>query len=202
MYKKTPDVPFVGFPKIARWRRGVVVTEKVDGTNAQVHVSDDGLHVSAGSSTRWIDPESDNYGFAAWVRENQEELLKLGPGSHFGEWYGAGIQRRYGLPEKRFALFNTGRWGDESLAARGESRPACCGVVPVLWKGNLHEMDLAGILTKLQVEGSVIVPGFMRPEGVVIFHSASGTSHKVLLEGDELPKGITTRLEREVAEQS
>ena len=117
------NIPFVEFPKMPRLSREIIVTEKIDGTNAQVYIGDDGT-ILAGSRTRWITPENDNFGFAAWVRDNTDELLKLGPGSHFGEWWGAGIQRRYGLNEKRFSLFNVARWGEE--------RPACCSVVPVL----------------------------------------------------------------------
>lgn len=60
-------------------------------------------------------------------------------------------------------------------------------------------MDLLAILDKLRTEGSVAVPGFMNPEGVVIYHHAGGQYYKVLLDGDELPKGVTTHKEREVA---
>lgn len=119
------DIPFVEFPKIARFNREVIVTEKIDGTNAQILVNDTGDEVvGVGSRTRWISPKDDNHGFAGWVQKNKEELLRLGPGSHFGEWWGAGIQRTYGLKEKRFSLFNVSRWEHD--------RPACCGVVPVL----------------------------------------------------------------------
>ncbi len=61
-----------------------------------------------GSRTRWITAQDDNHGFARWVEGNKQELLKLGAGRHFGEWWGSGIQRGYGLQkgEKRFSLFN------------------------------------------------------------------------------------------------
>lgn len=37
------DIPeFVEFPKIARLSREIIVTEKIDGTNGVVFVSDDG----------------------------------------------------------------------------------------------------------------------------------------------------------------
>src|SRR5271170_4782953 len=108
----TPDIPFVEFPKIARYSREVVCSEKIDGSNGQIYINDTMTEVFAGSRSQWITPEQDNFGFARWVAENKEELLKLGPGSHFGEWWGAGIQRRYDLKEKRFSLFNTHRWSD------------------------------------------------------------------------------------------
>lgn len=174
---------FVPFPKIARWSRDIIITEKIDGTNAQVHIDDTGTIVTAGSRTRWITPESDNFGFARWVAEHHDELLKLGPGSHFGEWYGAGIQRNYGLKEKRFALFNTHRWGDAA------TRPACCGVVPVLCQGMMSEQVITDAMRILVNEGSRAVPGFMKPEGIVIFHTAASALFKKTLEGDEKPKG-------------
>ena len=175
------DQEFTPFPKIARWSREVIVTEKIDGTNAQIVISDDGTQIRAGSRTRWITPEEDNFGFARWVRDNSNELLRLGPGTHFGEWWGAGIQRGYGLKEKRFSLFNVTRWKDD--------RPACCGVVPTLYQGNLDDMNISGILFDLEVKGSIAAPGFMKPEGVVIFHTASGALFKKTVDKDHEPKG-------------
>lgn len=173
--------PFEAWPKIPRLNKDVVVTEKIDGTNSCVWISDDGEHIAAQSRTRWISPEKDNFGFARWVEENREELAKLGPGKHFGEWYGGGIQRGYGLKEKRFALFNRHRWNPENV-------PTCCTVVPILWQGNYKDLDLRQVLGRLREGGSVAVPGFMSPEGIVIFHTASSTMHKVLIDGDDIPK--------------
>ena len=136
----------------------------------------------AGSRTRWITPEADNFGFAKWVQDHAAELAKLGPGRHYGEWYGSGIQRRYGLAERRFALFNVARW------SAPESRPACCGCVPIVAEG-VGEGVVEAALARLRAEGSLAVPGFERPEGVVVWHSASGALYKVLLEGDDAPKG-------------
>lgn len=171
---------FPAFPKIPRLRRAIVVTEKIDGTNALVSIDEAGV-VRAGSRSRWITPEADNFGFAAWVAKHADELRALGPGHHYGEWWGAGIQRRYGLAERRFSLFNVGRW-------QGEPLPACCGLVPVLAEGvGDHVVEQA--LARLRAEGSIAAPGFMRPEGVVVYHSAARSLFKVLLEGDEMPKG-------------
>lgn len=47
---------FTEFPKIYRWTRELIITEKIDGTNAQVFIGDDGLIV-AGSRTRWLPGE-------------------------------------------------------------------------------------------------------------------------------------------------
>ncbi len=172
---------FPAFAKIPRLRRRIVVTEKIDGTNALVSIAEDGS-IRAGSRTRWITPEADNFGFAKWVQDHAAELAKLGPGRHYGEWYGSGIQRRYGLAERRFALFNVARW------SAPESRPACCGCVPIVAEG-VGEGVVEAALARLRAEGSLAVPGFERPEGVVVWHSASGALYKVLLEGDDAPKG-------------
>lgn len=176
---------FVPFPKIARLSREIVVTEKIDGTNAQIYVNDDMTDFVAGSRTRWITPKDDNFGFARWAQEHKEELLKLGPGSHFGEWWGAGIQRRYGIAEKRWSLFNVHRWSDPV------TRPTCCHVVPVLWRGNFDEFHADVELSSLQTTGSIAALGFMKPEGIVIFHTAGGYLFKKTIEKDAEPKSRT-----------
>ncbi len=176
-----PNEPFAEFPKIHRYNRRVVATEKLDGTNALVRVSDDGERVFAGSRTRWISVEDDNQGFARWVQDNRDELAKLGPGHHYGEWWGRGIGRNYGLRERRFSLFNVSRWRD--------SRPTCCHVVPVLWEGLQTDFDAWGVLIRLQDSGSVAAPGFMRPEGIVVFHEPSNHLYKMTLDANDRNKG-------------
>lgn len=175
---------YVPFPKVPRLNREVIVTEKIDGTNAQVFIAEDGVTMLAGSRTRWITPEADNFGFAAWVRDNRDELLKLGPGRHFGEWWGSGIQRGYGLPkgERRFSLFNVSRWGDP------DERPECCDVVPLLYYGPFRTDCIEGALNDLREKGSSAAHGFMKPEGVIVFHTAANSGFKVTLEKDEEPK--------------
>jgi len=174
---------FRAFPKMARLRRNVIITEKLDGTNAQIYISDDGLDIYAGSRNKWITPQDDNYGFAGWVERNREQLLQLGPGRHFGEWWGNGIQRKYGLAEKRFSLFNTGRWNSHNPP------PACCHVVPVLCGGQLCDGLIDAALHLLREWGSKAAPGFMDPEGIVIYHTASGQLSKITLKNDGVPKG-------------
>ena len=177
-------VEFIPFPKMPRLNREIVITEKLDGTNAQIHFTDDG-QMFVGSRNKWVEPgKQDNYGFAGWCERNRNELEKLGPGTHFGEWWGNGIQRGYELAEKRFSLFNTARWLDDNV------RPACCGTVPVLYTGMFSEEAIRVTLKMLQVEGSQAAPGFMKPEGIIIYHTAAQHSFKVTLEKDESPKGM------------
>lgn len=175
---------FEEFPKIPRLNRDCIISEKIDGTNAQVIIGEDDEIVAA-SRSRLITPEDDNYGFAAWVRDNRSELLRLGPGRHFGEWWGSGIQRKYGLTgtDKRFSLFNVNRWRDESV------RPKCCHVVPILYEGLFSTNAVHCCLEHLRAHGSAAAPGFMRPEGIIVWHIAAQTGFKVTLERDEIPKG-------------
>ncbi|WAW11361.1 RNA ligase family protein [Oxalobacter vibrioformis] len=172
---------FVPFPKLHRLSREIIITEKIDGTNAQVHITEDG-DIFAGSRNRYLTPENDNYGFASWVLGNKEELLKLGPGRHFGEWYGRGIQRGYGLCDRYFALFNVGRW--TSL----KELPECCLIVPILYQGVFSKEAIDNALRFLERNGSYLAPGFMNPEGIVIYHKAAGVGFKKLLENDHLSK--------------
>jgi hypothetical protein len=172
---------FKPWPKIARLSREVIITEKLDGTNAAVVVLEDG-DVYAQSRSRVITPGDDNFGFAAWVEANKEQLRLLGPGYHYGEWWGKGIQRNYGLTERRFSLFNVTRWKD--------TRPACCHIVPVLTV--LPVMDTASInvvMNQLRTFGSYAAPGFMNPEGIVAFHTHANVMFKKTFEKDTEGKG-------------
>jgi len=172
------DLEFREFTKIARLSRECVVTEKIDGTNGVIAIGEDGEFM-VGSRSRWITPTDDNHGFARWAYEHKDELMTLGVGYHYGEWWGLGIQRNYGLKEKRWSLFNTARWSDDTV------RPACCGVVPVLYQGVFETPRILGVLDMLVTLGSVASPGFMKPEGVVIYHTASRTYFKKTIEKDE-----------------
>lgn len=172
---------FVPFQKIPRLKRGCVITEKIDGTNAQIAIDADG-NVRAGSRKRWITPGDDNFGFASWVEAHEDELRELGEGRHYGEWWGSGIQRRYGLEERRFSLFNSSRWAEE--------RPACCDVVPVLYAGEFSTDAVDATLENLHKTGSIAAPGFDKPEGIIVYMPAAGNFYKVLLENDELPKSL------------
>lgn len=189
---------FEMFPKIARYSREVVVTEKIDGTNASIFIGEDGEFLT-GSRKRWITPEDDNYGFSRWAHEHKEEIMTLGPGRHFGEWWGSGCQRGYGLEkgEKRFSMFNVVRWcefgyiplqlptQDPRQSKLQDMLPPCIGLVPVLWRGLFDEMNAERQLLWLEVHGSQASPGFMKPEGIVIFHLAGCVGFKKTIVKDE-----------------
>lgn len=174
---------FKEFSKIARLSRDIVVTEKIDGTNGVIGIEDDGSF-RVGSRSRWLTPETgDNHGFLLWAMTNKDDLERLGPGFHYGEWWGQAIQRGYGLKEKRFSLFNVHRWADTSV------RPICCSIVPVLYSGPFDTAVIDQLLINLRTDGSAAAPGFQPAEGVVIFHTASGYMFKKTILKDEYHKG-------------
>lgn len=201
---------FIPFPKMARLSRECVISEKIDGTNAQIlivpeHTYAAGLHtpplvqvgglwIFAGSRTRYITPEDDNFGFARWAKDNAEELVKLGEGRHFGEWWGSGIQRRYGKKngERVFSLFNAIRWvpAGHPCAEHQLPLPACCSVVPILYQGLFTTEACDSALSTLKDKGSLAAPGFMDPEGIIVYHVAAGVGFKKTLKDDGLPKSL------------
>ena len=214
---------------MARLSRDVLITEKLDGTNATIqiignhggHYDADPMVVAkgwawsvdhndtipavmyAGSRTRWITPKADNHGFATWVATNAQELFELGFGTHRGEWWGSGIQRGYGLTkgEKRLSLFNVMRWAlhgtepqripmaDPRVEKFQDVLPPSVGLVPLLYKGPFDTNFVNSTLTLLAANGSVAAPGFMDPEGIVLFHIAGNIGFKKTIHNDHEPKG-------------
>jgi hypothetical protein len=223
---------FGEFPSIPRLSRDMVVTEKLDGTNAQIaiflrdevpraeldnpttpfmSVSNGGMHyvMLAGSRSRWVSLGADNFGFARWVSDNREALLPLGPGRHFGEWWGSGVQRGYGFTngEKRFSLFNTKRWSSACnlfviknngegafVDTVNEADTQCievpvCHVTPLLYLGLFNTGMVDWSLEALAQYGSRAARGFMKPEGVVVYHVAGNYMFKKTLDKNDGHKG-------------
>jgi RNA ligase len=205
---------FVGWPKTPRLYRDIVITEKIDGTNAAVVIEEQPFGAAAGgvpetlisvvlgpekmdlgmpaieywvsaqSRKRFITPRSDNYGFAKWVEGNCEALVHdLEAGHHFGEWWGSGIQRGYGMHNRRFSLFNTRKWGGIEFTTPG------LDVVPVMYEGVLCENEIQLALQYLSDYGSIAADEPFKPaEGICIYHAASGQVFKVTMEDDTQPK--------------
>lgn len=181
---------FQAWPKIPRVEnRKEFYTEKIDGTNACIIIdysgnikdgciykddlngTDIGIRaIYTQSRTRLITPEDDNFGFAKWVKENAEELIKLGEGYHYGEWWGKGIQRGYGLDNRVFSLFNTARWNNDNPP------PNCCNVVPTIHANSVEEAKQT-----LINNGSLAAPGFMDVEGVVVYEYNTKSYWKAII---------------------
>lgn len=231
---------FRAFPKIPRLSSPYIITEKLDGSNATVVIEEypwtsaqpltgpelvaqvdtfpsGRFNLYAQSRNRFITPQADNFGFAAWVRENAEELVRtLGAGYHVGEWWGSGIQRGYGLSkgDRRFSLFNVTRHNPlESMAdleAHFVAPPAGreplfldlpeLSTVPVIsavdgdrsLRAMSHMVDQA--LAELSLEGSFATE-FARPEGIVLFHMRSQQVFKAFVNEEEKAGEVRARPE-------
>lgn len=175
---------FKSFGEIKKW--GTIkfsITQKIHGSNATILIwpnEDKGgeLDLVCGSRTRWIYPGDDNYGFAGFVHQHREEFIKLlGIGKHDGEWAGLGINSGEGLKEKRFVLFDWWKFPPE------RQLPPGCMVVPVLYQGAADITKVDEVMADLLANGSKLVPGFMRPEGVVI--NLNGTYYKKVFKDEE-----------------
>lgn len=216
-------IEFRGWPKIARLYRDVVVTEKIDGTNAAIGIqvvplgswidgdlpaqyaglyydgeSDDvtgSIAVYAQSRSRIITPKEDNHGFAAWVYANAQGLVDtLGPGLHCGEWWGSGINRGYGLPKGEHRFsLFNTSRWDHAELCANMGAPVGLGVVPILYQGEFSTLAIKSIMQALRIGGSWAAPQFMQPEGCVVFHSAANVMFKATLENDEIPKEVAAK---------
>lgn len=165
------NIEFKAWPKIPRVEnKKEYYTEKIDGTNACIVITEEG-EFGCQSRSRIITPEDDNFGFARWAYENKEDLLKLGPGYHYGEWWGLGIQRGYNQDKKIFSLFNVNRWGSHN-----PNTPICCSVVPVIHASSVEEAK-----EKLISNGSFAASGFMNVEGVIVFEYNTKSLWKAII---------------------
>lgn len=213
---------FQAWPKTPRLFRSIVVSEKIDGTNAAIIIqrivagsdvldpelypiveyAGEMYYVGAQSRNRLIFPgkDTDNYGFAGWVRDNAQVLVQyLGEGRHFGEWWGKGIARNYGVDFRQFSLFNTDKWGkltefngvpfDSHIGLVGGQ----LGAVPVLYHGEFSERSIQECLYDLQTLGSQAAPGFANAEGIVVYHTMAKQVFKVTLDNQDKGKWEVTQ---------
>lgn len=214
-FQKWPSIPRLS-------KETMTITEKIDGSNACIvivprdgandthplysidvdlgeeqqeppHLDNVTYDFFAQSRTRFVYPEYDNFGFAAWVYANGPKLLlTLGPGKHYGEWWGSKIQRGYGLKdERRFSLFNVHRWADTIDVYPGSTPVSNLCTVPFLYKGPFDAAMIPLSLEHLRRSGSVAVhrdtPG-IAAEGLIVDLREAGARYKVLLENDEVHK--------------
>jgi len=196
----TTTEEFKSFDKILHiGKLYMTITQKIHGSNAQllIYKDEDGnLKHKAGSRTRWLDETDDNYGFAKFCNENRDELIgRLGQGRHYGEWAGPGINSGEGLKEKTLCLFNVRRW-------IGKELPTRVTTVPMLYKGAISLDAISDAMERLRTQGSFLVPGYMKPEGVVV--ELDGQLYKNVFDEEETKwrektKTISDKVELDVS---
>ena len=125
------------------------VTEKIDGTNIRVMLSESGEVSFGGRSNAAQIPgdlvqylirtfQQDQLKATLWIDEPQEVIL-------FGEGYGPGIQKGGGLyrADKAFILFDVlvaGRWWLDQAAVEGIAAKMGIDLVPYLGRMNLSQI--------------------------------------------------------------
>ena len=203
---------FKSWGKTPRLFRDIVITEKIDGTNSAVIIEEadpngpmepeeiayvelDGklYAVGAQSKNRLIFPgkTTDNYNFAQWVQENAEQLVReLGPGHHFGEWWGKGIGKRYPNADYRvFSLFNTAKHRDAFFRTEElNGTPVTVEAVPILFEGPFSEEAIHLVAKELLKNGSIADPFSPNPEGVCVYHTQSGQVYKFTFDNNDKGK--------------
>lgn len=184
---------FKAYGKTPRLNKVIHISEKLDGTNGAIIISKDG-RVAAQSRNRIVTPgkSTDNHGFASFVYERAGALRDaLGVGHHYGEFVGRKIGRGYDV-DKTFYLFNP----RHAEAVRDVDN---LEIVPQLlaW-GNFNSAAIDGALQGLVDHGSYIDQN-QRPEGIIVFHSASKQVYKVLTDADDIPKSVAERHLKAVA---
>jgi len=195
---------FHSYPKIPRYSNETfTISEKIDGSNGVIKIDEVG-NIIAGSRTQWLvglDAKGrnlENHGFRQFVADNHDELLKLGVGTHYGEWYGSKINRNYGLDHNKFMLFNRNRYEAaihkqqtiESICPGELSNPddlfpACVTIETILCDNiSFDELSyaVANSLDALNDYGSAHVQGFMKPEGLIVRSNLRGTLYKVIID--------------------
>lgn len=211
-------IEFKAWPKIPRWNRDIIITEKIDGTNGAIIIEEhpfgthvdgapadamlvlgpnveeyDGLPkveylVAAQSRKRVITPNDDNHGFAAWVYENAVELVKV-----LGEGIHFGEWWGSGI-NRGYGCNNGEKYFSLFNVKRWDDKydeetwPAGLSIVPVLYQGPLHWASIVMAKGNLIHHGSAARSPFMQPEGIVIYHTAANEMFKITLENDAAPK--------------
>ncbi len=162
------------------------ITQKMHGTNAQIVIENDVdagvMRIKAGSRTRYLTQENDNYGFARFVHDNAEDLIEiLNEGTHYGEWCGPGINSGEGLKEKTLFLFNVPKFR-HFIEHREHPQVSC---VPILYEGPFSTDIIDQVFKWLKREGShAVEPGtFDRVEGIVI--EVAGKRFKKVFDVDD-----------------
>ncbi len=142
--------------------RSVIVTEKIDGTNARFGLA--GGRFQVGGRNIVFATGEDPFGFRSWVEQNDIEakVRAANPDgedvTYFGEWFGPRIQKGidYGT-ERRFLGFDVwrhaGSWLD-FINAKSAFREIGLETVPVVFSGPIQPADMASMRVQPTMAGT------------------------------------------------
>jgi len=170
------ELKYPSFPSIERIENiRCFINEKIDGTNGMIEITKDALRF--GSRNTYLSSKEDNHGFYKFCKEyitypvSDIIIRRLYPNNPptypvriYGEWFGKGIQRTYGLKARYFMPFNP--YHADALTY--------CGVPYIvypaeLYSGKFSVSQLELCMDDLKLRGSKVIEDYMNPEGVVIY---------------------------------
>lgn len=166
------------FPSIERLENiYCVISEKIDGTNGLIEINE--TNVRFGSRNRYISFSDDNAGFANFFRHYEarfedvaKDIITKEPESSdesyplriYGEWFGCGIQRGYGLKDKFFMPFSF-FYGEKLIEYQVPNV-----ITPnIMYTGKFSMEVVNTCMQQLKLNGSGVVKDYKQPEGIVIF---------------------------------
>lgn len=189
-----------------------VISEKIDGTNGLIQIDykydwngqryDDHL-VQFGSRNRYITTTDDNAGFANYFTPHiasictlAESLINYGDNDNpkqdwpiyiYGEWFGKGIQRGYGLDEKYFMPFSS--FYAEHMIKAGIPNI----MMPnIMYTGKFSLEVVDNCMNRLTSGGfHTLITNYDYPEGVVIYFPKYNFRLKQTFEGSKWERNIT-----------
>lgn len=183
------------FPSIERLENiYCIISEKIDGTNGLIEINE--TNVRFGSRNRYISFSDDNAGFANFFKDYEARFKDAAkdittdesyPLRIYGEWFGRGIQRGYGLKDKFFMPFSF-FYGEKLIEYQVPNV-----IAPnIMYTGKFSMEVVSACMQQLKLNGSGIVKGYKQPEGIVIFFPKYNFRLKETFDGakwkDALPK--------------
>ena len=188
-------VNYNSFPSIERLENiYCIISEKIDGTNGLIEINE--TNVRFGSRNRYVFFNDDNAGFANFFRDYEARFKDAAkdiitdesyPLRIYGEWFGCGIQRNYGLKDKFFMPFHL--FYSKKLI---EYQIPNIVTPNIMYAGKFSIEVVDACMQQLKLDGSGVVKNYKQPEGIVIFFPKYNFRLKETFDGakwkDALPK--------------
>lgn len=213
-------IEFEAWPKTPRLNRDIVITEKIDGTNAAIQIiklTDANSELVYGDLRQFPD-EIDNDKVTAFyvvqgehfavIAQSRNRIITPGKGTDNAGFAGWVRENGSTLVQDLGEGIHYGEWWGQSIqhgygmdhkvfSLFNTHRWGAASfitenlrVVPVLYAGPFDQSEINKVLEDLKAFGSYARAFHPKPEGIIIYHTAAKQVFKVLCENDEIPKGL------------
>ena len=193
-----------------------VISEKIDGTNGLIEIQNKAnnsntgsMIVKFGSRNRYISFSDDNAGFANFFRHYEKKFKNMAkeiiassynedsqtdeiptenyPLRIYGEWFGKGIQRGYGLDDKYFMPFSS--FYAEHMIKAGIPNI----MMPNIMYTGKFSLEVVDNCMNCLTSGSFhnLITNYDNPEGIVIYFPKYNFRLKQTFEGSKWERNIT-----------